>query len=49
MPPAICADLAEDMSGIIPEFRSLWLARNRPGGVAESAGRLEAALDDYRV
>lgn len=30
--------------GLMSEFRRLWLARNRPGGLAESAGYLANAL-----
>jgi hypothetical protein len=41
--------MADDMAEIIDEYRSLWLARSRPGGLAESAGRLEAARQDYMV
>jgi hexosaminidase len=40
-------ELAADLHEIIAEYRSLWLARNRPGGLTESAGRLEAAYQDY--
>jgi hypothetical protein len=29
-----------DLSGLIAEHRRLWLARNRPGGLEDSAGRL---------
>jgi hexosaminidase len=40
--------LDADMAEIIDEYRALWLARNRPGGLADSVGRLEAARADYR-
>jgi hypothetical protein len=43
----LAEDLAADMEEIIRDFREVWLARNRPGGLAESAGRLEAAMADY--
>lgn len=43
----VAEELAVDLEEIIPEYRELWLARNRPGGLAESAGRLEAAQADY--
>ncbi|MBI3948059.1 MAG: family 20 glycosylhydrolase [Armatimonadetes bacterium] len=42
------ATLAADLEGVIAEFRRLWLLRNRPGGLEESAGRLEALLRLYR-
>lgn len=40
--------LADDLEPILTEYRSLWLARNRPGGLADSAGRLERLLALYR-
>jgi hypothetical protein len=42
------ADLADDLGEIIPEYRLLWRARSRPGGLRDSVARLEKALDDYR-
>jgi hexosaminidase len=44
----LCAELAVDMDAIIEEYRALWLARSRAGGLADSVGRLEAAAKDYR-
>jgi hexosaminidase len=41
--PALAADLGE----IIGEYRPLWLARNRPGGLADSVARFEKARADY--
>lgn len=38
---------ARDLRAIIAEHRRLWLARNRPGGLADSAGRLERLAADY--
>ena len=40
--------LDTDMKGIIAAHRRLWMARNRPGGFAESVGRLESARKAYR-
>ncbi len=40
-------DLAEDMGETIAEYRALWLERCRPGGLADSAARLEKAAGDY--
>ena len=41
-------ELDEDMQAIIAEYRQLWLARNRPGGLEDSVGRLERARADYQ-
>ncbi|MBE0699604.1 MAG: family 20 glycosylhydrolase [Anaerolineaceae bacterium] len=49
MPADGCMNLAVDLKDIIDEFRSLWLVRNRPGGLEDSAGRLEAAYRDYLI
>jgi len=38
------AMLAEELQTMLPEYRQLWLARNRSGGLRESAGRLENLL-----
>jgi hexosaminidase len=43
----VSADLTEDADRLIAEYRSLWLARSRPGGLADSAGRLERMRQDY--
>ncbi len=39
--------LVADLQEIIAEYRALWLARNRPGGLADSVGRLERLLPEY--
>jgi len=41
--------LDDDLRDAIREYRRLWLARNRPGGLADSAARLEKARADYGV
>jgi hexosaminidase len=41
-------ELAADMNELLEEYRAVWLARNRPGGLADSAGRLEMAAQDYQ-
>jgi hexosaminidase len=41
------SQLADDLRAIIAEHRRLWLARNRPGGLNDSARRLEARLAEY--
>lgn len=40
-------ELGADLEGIITEYRRLWLARNRPGGLTDSVGRLESLRADY--
>jgi len=42
------ADLAEELEVIISEHGRLWLERNRPGGLNDSARRLEDRLADYQ-
>jgi hypothetical protein len=44
---AVRGALGQDMQALIADYRQLWLARNRPGGLEDSAGRLERARDDY--
>ena len=36
--------LAVELEALLPEFRQLWLARNRSGGLRESVGRFERLL-----
>jgi hypothetical protein len=40
--------LAVELEAIIADYRGLWLRGSRPGGLAESAGRLEQLLARYR-
>jgi hypothetical protein len=47
--PELARELAADMRGIISEYRAIWLARNRPGGLVDSVARLESALADYEA
>jgi hexosaminidase len=44
VPAAERAALAAQLRALIDRQRSLWLARNRPGGLADSASRLERLL-----
>ncbi len=46
---ADCAALAGELRTIITEHRRLWLARNRPGGLSDSAGRLEQVAAQYEI
>lgn len=39
--------LAEDLRTFIDDYRSVWLARNRQGGLQSSIARLEALRDEY--
>ena len=36
--------LASELEEIVAEYRRLWLSRNRPGGLADSVGRMERLL-----
>ena len=47
--PALAHELADDLHAIVGEYREVWLARNRPGGLADSVARLEQALGDYQA
>ena len=39
--------LTKELEEIIPEFRRLWLQRNRPGGLKDSSGYFENLLQNY--
>ncbi|MHB8507359.1 MAG: family 20 glycosylhydrolase [Candidatus Dormibacteria bacterium] len=49
VPPVERRKLAAELEPVISQHRQLWLARNRPGGLDESAGHLEALLRSYRA
>lgn len=42
-------DLAAELDAIEREYRDLWLARNRPGGLDDSAARIKKARALYEV
>ncbi len=42
------ADLVADLDAIEVEYRNLWLARNRPGGLDDSVARLRRARELYQ-
>ena len=44
MPAAARRVLADELRPLIPEFRQVWLERNRSGGLKESAGHFERLL-----
>jgi hypothetical protein len=41
--------LNDDLRDVMREYERIWLARNRPGGLADSVGRLQKARADYRA
>jgi len=45
--PEFRAQLASSMRDILESHRSLWLARNRPGGLADSLKAMEQRLAEY--
>ena len=45
---ALRRELATDLRQIVREYKRLWLARNRPGGLADSVAHFERAGRDYR-
>jgi hypothetical protein len=49
VPAAARRAFAGELGDLVDRHRSLWLARNRPGGLADSCRRLEALRDSYRA
>lgn len=49
LPASTRSRLASRLGPLIEDYRRLWLARSRPGGLADSAGRLERLLRKYRA
>ncbi|MFT3928553.1 MAG: family 20 glycosylhydrolase [Myxococcales bacterium] len=45
-PAHVRAALAQELRPLLERHRRLWLARNRPGGLVDSARRLERVLDE---
>jgi hexosaminidase len=43
------AELLNELNELIEEYRAVWLLRNRPGGLDDSAGRLEKLRYDYQA
>jgi hypothetical protein len=41
-------ELEDELEPIISDFKRIWLIRNRPGGLEDSAGRFERLLDQYK-
>jgi len=48
LPAPVRATLAAELGALLEQHRSLWLARNRPGGLDDSARRLENLLQTLR-
>ncbi len=48
VPERVRLRLADDLAPLVASHRALWLQRNRPGGLAESAGWLEHLEGCYR-
>ncbi|MGQ0601183.1 MAG: beta-N-acetylhexosaminidase [Anaerolineales bacterium] len=46
-PSSPTAELKAELQRIIEDYRALWLARNRSGGLKDSVGRFEKALAEY--
>jgi hypothetical protein len=44
----VVESLRRDMEEIVEEYRAVWLARNRPGGLEDSVRRMERILEDYQ-
>jgi len=44
LPAAKRHELAAELEPLLPEFRQVWLLRNRSGGLKDSAGRFESLL-----
>lgn len=40
-------ELAADLHRLVAEYESVWLARNRPGGLADSVARFGVPMADY--
>jgi hexosaminidase len=48
LPPSVAAPLAGELDGLLERHRALWAERNRPGGLDDSARRLERIRDTLR-
>lgn len=48
LPASIRGALGDEWEEIVADYRRIWLERNRPGGLADSAGRMESLLRRYR-
>ncbi len=48
-PERSAQELGRDLDEVINEHQAVWLARNRPGGLRQSVGRLIKSREDYGV
>ncbi|HEX2877238.1 MAG TPA: family 20 glycosylhydrolase [Polyangiaceae bacterium] len=46
--PGLRESLASELAPLIERHRALWLGRNRPGGLRESAGQIERVLEQLQ-
>ena len=46
--PGVREGLATELAPLIERHRALWLGRNRPGGLRESAEQIERVLKQLR-
>lgn len=49
LPPRARQKLAKELQTLIPSYQTLWLNRNRPGGLSSSVGRMESLLKRYQT
>ena len=47
IPVSTRQELAEQLESLIDRYHELWLKRSRPGGLKESAGRMDALKCSY--
>jgi hypothetical protein len=48
-PDRSASELDRDLHDLIEEYQTVWLLRNRPGGLRDSVARLERSRRDYRA
>jgi hypothetical protein len=49
VPADVRSSFADELDGLVDEHRTHWLARNRPGGLDDSAARLTRLATTYRT
>jgi hypothetical protein len=49
VPADVRSSFADELDGLGEEHRTPWRARNRPGGLDESGGRLTRLATTYRA
>ena len=42
------SDLAVELTALVEQYRSIWLKRNRPGGLNDSTARFKAMISEYK-